>query len=125
LEEFIEHNEAMGLHSDSDFEKFTTSTDYIHIDVDDVKHAIFRMHYEKSQEAFDGMFDDLIEIQEALNNVIDDEEHQKDNVILFDRVIHAQHVTGDIFDDLDIDDIKSDLDEEILEIMDIECNNVH
>jgi hypothetical protein len=40
-------------------------------------------------------------------------------------VIHAQHVTGDIFDDLDIDDIKSDLDEEILEIMDIECNNVH
>ena len=116
LEEYTDYNCDMGLYCNTDFEKFTFSTDYIHIDIDDVKEAINKLHYEKCKEAFDGMFDDLIEIQEELNNVTDDQEH---NVILFDRVIHAQHVTGDIFDDLDIDAIKSDLDDEIIEMMGI------
>ena len=116
FDEFTEYNSEMGMYCDDDFSKFTFNTNYINVDIDDVKEAINKLHYEKSKEAFDGLFDDLIEIQDELNNVTDNEEN---NVILFDRVIHAQHVTGDIFEDLNIDDIKSDLDEEIIEMMGI------
>jgi len=112
---FLQYYDDMFYHENSDFEKFTYQTDYINIDVDDVKEAISKMHYEKSKNAFDGLFDNLIDLKERIENL--DNLTEQERIILFDEVIHAQHVTGDIFDDIDIELIKRDLDVEVLEIM--------
>ncbi len=115
--EFLEFYKDVFYHEKEDFEKFTYQTDYINISINDVEEAIAKMHYEKSVKAFTGLFDNLIELKDRIEGL--DENNTKINVILFDEVIHAQHVTGDIFEDLDIDYIKSDLDEELIEIMGI------
>ena len=119
LEEFTIYMDGM-FYCGVDLSDFTVKTDYIYVGEADVLNAICRLHYEKSRQAFDGMFDDLLEIQEALNTITEGKEHVQTNVILFDRIIHAQHVTGDIFDDVDIEDMKAGLDEEIVELMGIE-----
>jgi hypothetical protein len=115
--EFVGFFDETFLHEESAFEKFEYQTNYIYISTIDVREAITNMHYEKSQQAFDGMFDHLIDLKDRIECLEDLSE--KDRVILFDEVIHAQHETGDIFDDIDIEEIKSDLDEEIVEIMGI------
>lgn len=97
--------------------EFTLSSDYINITVEDVLAAIIKMHYERSQEAFNGKFDNLINLNKRIDNQYQITELE--NIILFDEVIHAQHVTGDVFCDVDIDSIKSDLDIELLEIIGI------
>ena len=102
-------------YENSDFEKFTFQTNYINICIDDVRETIAKMHYEKSKEAFDGMFDNLIDLKERIDDL--DNLTEQEMVILFDEVIHAQHVTGDIFCDVDIQSIKDDLDNDLIEIM--------
>jgi hypothetical protein len=114
---FYNYHDDISCYMYSDYEKFTVQTDYFYIGIDDVKQAIAKMQYEKLKQVFDGMFDNLIDLKERIENL--DNLTEEERVILFDEVIHAQHVSGDIFDDIDIESIKTDLDYELIEIMGI------
>lgn len=117
FEEYVDQADRLGMYSDADFEKFTISTDYIHIDVSDVKEAIYKCQYEKLGAEFASMFSNISDLRERMIDISD--LSMKDIVILFDEIIHAQHQTGFIYEDLDIDSIKSDLDKELIELMGI------
>jgi len=118
---FNEFNEYMNMcwWGDVDLSVFTAHSDYFQITEQDVFKAMSQLHYDKLKETFHGAFEDVEELHTLSSSATNHASERQANVILFDRVIHAQHVTGDIFDDLDIDDIKSDLDEELIEMMGI------
>lgn len=99
------------FHSARDVEQFAGSTGYIHITADEVLEAIARLHYEKAIEAFEGLgsFEELADIIECIDNA--DLNDTKAMVILFDRIIHAQHETGDIYD-FDPVEIRADVEKE-------------
>ena len=118
-ENFLEWYDEVFYHEQSNFEAFTYQTNYIYISVDDVREAIAKMHYEKSVEAFDGLgsFETLKEIYEDLNDWHGHSEEWK--IKLFDKVIHAQHESGDIFEDCDIESLREKAEEEINELLGI------
>jgi hypothetical protein len=89
FEEFCETHDIG--YSKTSLEEFTYKTNYVCIDADDVLQAILRHRYETFRETFDGTFSDLAEIIEKIDAL--DVDNTKENVILFDKVIHAQHVT--------------------------------
>jgi cellobiose phosphorylase len=115
-EDFEDNASYIYCYSDSDYEVFTRRTDYINISIEDVKEAILKMQYKKLNETFDGCFTHLEDLIERIKDL---PKNEKDLVVLFDEVIHAQHTTGYIFEDLDIENIKQDLDEKLLELMGI------
>ncbi len=98
-------------------EQFTTKTDYLHIDIEDIKEAVLKCRYDKHIEAFEGMgaFETLKELLDRIDgyHLISLEK----KIILFDEIIHAQHETGDIFDDLDIETIREQVEEDIKELL--------
>jgi hypothetical protein len=118
FDEYLEYYNDIFFHNDSVYEPFTVQTDYLYIGIEDVKTAIATMNYEKSKDNFSGMFDNLEDLVQRMNDSSNNTEQE--NIILFDEVIHAQHVTGDIFEDVEIDYIKSEIDKEVLELMGIE-----
>lgn len=92
-------------------QKFAPQTDYICIGTDELMKIMARGLYPKYKDAFENeeAFINLKELSEKLENIPDDD---KERAILFDEVIHAQHVTGDIFDELDIPTLKAEIDAE-------------
>jgi len=110
---FLSHFEDL-YWAGNELDRFCLQTGYINIDSDDILHAIAKLHYEKSNEAFGGLgsFEELQEIIEAIEDA--DFDDTPAMVALFDRIIHAQHETGDIYD-FDPDDIRADIEAEFEE----------
>lgn len=88
-------------------------TDYVSFTENDIKDAILKKKYEIFEDAFSAL-DSLIELE----NIYD--EMQKSNnlglqekIQLFDKVIHAQHETGDIFDDIDIEGLRNEFERDM------------
>ena len=94
----------------------TVNTNYINISEDDLKEYILEGMYKKYKETFEdySSFDELKEILNQIDNI--DLNNRSECVFLFDKVIHAQHETGDIYD-VDIQSIKDELDEELKEVV--------
>jgi hypothetical protein len=118
FEDFSKNRDIWIDCSGIDWGLLTVQTDYIHISEEEVKEAVYSLYHKKFKYEFSGMFDHLVEMKEKYENM--HELSLKDKIILFDEIIHAQHTCGDIFDMVDIEDLKTDLDEEIIEIMGIE-----
>ncbi len=105
---FEEYQEYMGDfidngHGDDVYTPFCMQTAYINFGPEDVKEAIFKGQYEAAQRAFSGMFDHL---QEYVDGIDSPPAKLSELITLFDSIIHAQHETGDIFEDMDTEDLK-------------------
>jgi hypothetical protein len=110
-EEFYDdYNDMFG--NDVDLSQYETHTDWIVISHEDIHEAILRYMYDVYKRTFSGMgaFQDLQSLYNRMQNIYG--MSTKERAILFDEVIHAQHVTGDIFEDLDIEAIKEEIDAE-------------
>ena len=121
-EAFSEYTEELicGCYSSDVFAPFMVCTDYIYITEDDVKEAIMHMQYDKYKNEFEG-YGSFDELQSIYNDMDDWHGHTLQwKVELFDRAIHAQHETGDIFDDCDIESLRDEAEEEINELLGIE-----
>lgn len=81
----------------------TAQSDYFSFTEEDAKEAIFTAMYEKAGKAFNHLFDNIEVLVEELQSPPGT---LRQRIILFDEVIHAQHVTGDIFEGLDTEDLK-------------------
>jgi len=114
---FVDNEEQ--LMDFSVLEQFTTSTNYLHIDLEDIKEAVLKCRYDKMLEAFKGMgaFETLQELLDRIENIHGATIQQK--IELFDEIIHAQHETGEIFDDVDIDSLREQAEEEIKEMLNL------
>ena len=110
FDEFLEFQHDIGCYDLSQLESFTTCTDYIHLDENAIFEAIMRFKFEQFQDVFGGMFEDLEEMIEKIDKLNKLSEPEK--ILLFDSVIHAQHQSGDIFEDTDIESLRSDAESE-------------
>ena len=89
---------------------FTLHTDYITIDKDDIFEIICKGIQDKLKENFKELKSYLIDLLERIENRPEDTpENLKDLIILFDECIHAQHETGYIVDDCNIEEIKEEI----------------
>ena len=112
LEEFVNYEEGYRDIGEC-LDGYTTQTDYIYICAEDIHEAIMKFRYEKFKEEFSGYFSDLEEIMEKYNNW--QAMKTPEIIALFDSIIHAQHVNGDIFEDVDTEMIKEEIEEEYKE----------
>lgn len=80
-------------------------TDFIWIDESMVNGWIITGLVEMMKNVFAGMFSDLSDLYEKLDNLPDSE---PELIQLFDECIHAQHQTGDILDDVDIEYLREE-----------------
>lgn len=91
---------------------FTTDTGYILITADEILDVIRRHRYERFREEF-STYDSFKTLADLYRRVQEQScLDTTEKVLLFDECIHAQHETGDIFDDVDIERIKADIDAE-------------
>lgn len=120
FEEYLEIQYA--CYRDEDIEMlenmFGLQTDYVYLSGDSIFENIMKLRYETLKNEFNGYseFEDLAEIKEEIEG-LDSYLPSLKLIALFDKCIHAEHVTGQIFD-IDIDSIKDEIDEEIKEGMD-------
>jgi hypothetical protein len=85
--------------------EFIIQTDYVYFTANDAVQAIIKAQYDTMRNVFSGTYSDLQEYIDAMEGVI----HLPlaERIRLFDNIIHAQHVTGAIFEDLDTEDLKN------------------
>jgi len=82
----------------------TIQTGYVYFTKYDVANAIISAQHKCLKEAFAGTYDNLIDMIHKMDSVLSLEE----KTILFDAVIHAEHATGNIFDDIDTEECKKE-----------------
>lgn len=113
FEDFRERQEE--LYSFRDLEEYTIKTDYVYFDIENVKIAIIKGQFEAMKDAFEnnGTFEDLKKLYEKLQNR--NGLKLKEKTLLFDECIHAEHVTGNIIEDVNIDDLKQEIEKEFSE----------
>ena len=113
LEDYIEAEEQIMYGNKSDLNNFASSTNYICISIDDIFDAIMEYKYNRYKKEFSvySSFDMIEEIYNKLLNVSDADELGY-KIELFDSCIHAQHETGDIFDEFNPDDIREEIERE-------------
>ncbi len=92
-----------------------TETNYISISGEDLMGAILEYKFNRMREAFKdySAFDTLTEIYNKIQKAKNGETCLKEMVFLFDEVIHAQHETGNIFDDLEIEKLREEFEENL------------
>lgn len=96
---------------------YASETNYIYISVDDIHDAIMEYRYNKMRDTFKDYesFKELLQLHEdILNSKLNP---TSDNVLLMERLIHAQHETGEIFEDFNPDDIRADVEAEYKKLM--------
>lgn len=99
FEDFLEYQEL--IYDKRTLSDWTIESGYLYIDVDDVFEAIMKLRYDRSRDEFSGYsaFDDLQDIVDGYKNSSNNTLQQ--DIALFDAIIHAEHVTGNIFEDFD------------------------
>lgn len=94
----------------SDLNNYAQVTDYLQITTEEIRKAILKYKYERNRKEFSDyetfielkkLYDDVLKAQDISNFM-----ELKDFIILFDKVIHAQHETGNIFDSVDIEKLR-------------------
>jgi len=103
-EDFRNREEDYGFVDKNILEPFSVCSHYVYFPVDDVFEAIMKAKYEAFQNAFGSMFSDLQEYLDQIQNIGCFSLQEK--ITLFDNIIHAQHVNGNIFDDLNTEELK-------------------
>lgn len=113
LEDYIENEEQIMCVDKSVLNDFATSTNYICISMENIYDAIMEYKYNRYKDEFSGYssYDTLEEIYNKLLNISDEDELGY-KIELFDSCIHAQHETGNIFDDFNPDDIREEIERE-------------
>ncbi len=108
-----------GLYNFSPLENFAIQTNYIYLGIEEIKEAVLKCQYKALKDTFEGMstFEELQELLTELQNYHGATIEQK--TILFDKLIHAQHETGMIFDDVDVDSLRNDIEAEIKEALNL------
>lgn len=111
-DEFLEiENDVWGISKD-DLEVYATHTNYVHISTEDIFDVIMEYRYKRFRDTFIGLnsFRELLNLHERINEASMSSMSVAEKAILFDECIHAQHETGDIFEDVDIESIKAEID---------------
>lgn len=120
-EEFSNYWGEFHSSSNTSLDEYAYSTDYITLSREDVYEAIENLHYNKTKEVFEPYFEGLLDLHTRLSSFIlsgrvnYSEVTLEEKILLFDELIHAQHVTGDLFGDINIDLIKEQVEEELKE----------
>jgi len=122
FEDFEENFSQMYGDRPGDLSPFEWKSDYINITEEDIMEVILRHIFDESRKAFTGMFSELIEIYDMTDNP--GRFDLPEQIELFDRVIHAQHVTEAIFDELNPDDLRADIEYEYENQPEIEENEL-
>lgn len=114
-DEFRDNEE--GLMDMSIFDQLESGTNYFSFTAEDAAEAIFKAKYEVMKDAFEGMgtFEELQDLLDRIDS--SDELSEQKKIELFDNIIHAQHETGAIFDDVDMETLHEEVDEEIKELL--------
>jgi len=117
FEEFCENEE--NFFDYSCLEQFTVNTNYICIDIEAIKKGVLKAKYDAFRDTFESYstFNDLKGLLCELDNYHGATIEEK--IILFDKIIHSQHETGDIFDELNIDDLREEVENEIHELINL------
>lgn len=111
-ETFAEQMSEIYYESREAFKSFNIETNYIQIDGDEIADVVWKYVHGKFRETFGNMsqFEDLTELYDEIQNA--NYEDTEAMTILFDKLIHAQHVSGDIYDDIDIEDLRQEVEDE-------------
>lgn len=115
FEEFLEdYDDTFGLHvMESDVMNLhwaIAQNDYVQFSDVDVVRAIMKAKFEAFQDAFSGLHSELVDLGERLEKWTRLNESEK--ISLFDECIHAQHATGDILEDVDIESLREEAEQE-------------
>lgn len=102
---FEEYKEwADGVYSKNPLEEYTIFTSWNSLTKDHIFEAVCRCQYNSQREALSGMYEDLLSLYKKLETASN--LSISDKVLLVDECIHAQHVTGEILEDCDPDEIR-------------------
>ncbi len=112
FEDFINAEEDVWGTNRGDLDNYAVRTSYICISTDDIYECIMEYRYKRFRNTFKdyGSFKELLSLYERINKPSFLDLDTSEKTILFDECIHAQHETGDIFDDIDIEAIKEEID---------------
>lgn len=104
-----------GIYGDSsDLSDFVVDAPnaYITISMDEIREMLYKIISEKLKETYQDVseFQDIKEVYDKIENVGDMEDSEK--VILFDKLIHLQHVSGSVLD-VNISDLREEFEKEI------------
>lgn len=92
-------------------EQLEQKTDYIQITKEDLKEAINKYKFERNKKEFEdySSLQDLKKVYDKIQQAKCGELSQKENVLLFDEVMHTEHETGLIFeDDFNIEELRAE-----------------
>jgi iron-sulfur cluster repair protein YtfE (RIC family) len=81
-------------------------TDWVWINQSMVVDWIIKGLHEQLEMAFSSAFSDLVELHDKITSTLP--ESLPELIQLFDECIHAQHQSGDILDDIDIESLRDD-----------------
>ena len=112
-DDFREVEEDIWSMTGVDIDQLVVQTNYVTFSRDDVIDGILEKKYQIFQEAFLGM-----ETFETLEGILDDiNNHKKlglqEKIQLFDRIIHAEHESGKIIDDVDIEELRNEFEHDM------------
>jgi len=118
LEEFQEYEEEIMCGTSDALSGYAVETNYIYISTDELHDALMKYKYKKYRDAFEdyGSFKELKRIHDDIQNISGGT--IQDMVLLMERIIHAQHETGEVFEDyFNPDDIRADVEREYKALM--------
>jgi hypothetical protein len=97
-EDFKEVEEEYLDMMNADFDPFIVDTNYVQFTKDDVLEGILMSKYDVFRDAFYSM-EEFVILDEMLDEINNYKKLSlQEKIELFDKIIHAQHVSGDIFD---------------------------
>lgn len=111
-DEFIQVEEDIWGINRGDLEEYATHTRYISISTEELYEVVMKYRYDRFRKTFIefGSFRELLDLYERVGDPSVGNMSIAEKAILFDECIHAQHETGDIFEDVDIESIKAEID---------------
>lgn len=98
----------------NNLENWVMSNPYINIDKEELQDALAK---HVSNRLYDNYkdYDEFEKIQEIYRKTQYPQDlTSKEKTLLFDEMIHLQHVTGSVYEDLDIEELRDDFEQEIL-----------
>lgn len=90
---------------------YTMQTDYIYFTKENAEEAILVAQYNHAKGTF-GRYPEYKELKELIAEIDKSSRYSLKGLIsLVDRIVHAEHVTGNIFEDINVEDLKAQAEE--------------